>query len=30
LKSWKVSLSDFMWAVEQDITFTIKKQNKKQ
>lgn len=29
LKSWKVNLSDFMWAVEQDITFTIKKQNKK-
>ena len=29
LKSWKVNLSEFMWAVEQDITFTIKKQNKK-
>ena len=29
LKSWKVKLSDFMWAVEQDITFSIKKQNKK-
>ena len=25
LKSWKVKLSDFMWAVEQDITFTIRK-----
>ncbi len=29
LKSWNVKLSDFMWAVEEDITFTIKKQNKK-
>ena len=29
LKSWKVKLSDFMWAVEQDITFSIKMQNKK-
>ena len=29
LKSWKVRLSDFMWAVEQDITFNIRKQNKK-
>lgn len=29
LKSWKVKLSDFIWAVEQDVTFTIKKQNKK-
>ena len=29
LKSWKVKLSDFMWAVEQDITFTIRKQSKK-
>ena len=28
LKSWKVRLSDFMWAVEEDITFMIKKQNK--
>jgi len=29
LKSWKVRLSDFMWAVEQDISFSIRKQNKK-
>ena len=29
IKSWKVKLSDFMWAVEQDITFSIRKQNKK-
>jgi putative RecB family exonuclease len=29
LKSWKVRLSDFMWAVEQDITFSMRKQNKK-
>lgn len=29
LKSWKVKLSDFMWAVEQDLTFSIRKQNKK-
>ena len=29
LKSWKVNISDFMWAVEQDITFTMRKQNKK-
>jgi hypothetical protein len=29
LKSWKVTLSDFVWAVEQDITFNIRKQNKK-
>ena len=29
LKSWKVNLSDIMWAVEQDITFTTKRQNKK-
>lgn len=29
LKSWKVNLSDFMWAVEQDVTFTMKRQNKK-
>ena len=29
LKSWKVKLWDFMWAVEQDITFNIRKQNKK-
>ena len=29
LKSWKVTLSDFIWAVEQDITFSIRKQNKK-
>lgn len=29
LTSWKVRLSDFMWAVEQDITFMVKKQNKK-
>ena len=29
LKSWKVNLSDFMGAVEQDITFTMRKQNKK-
>ena len=28
-KSWKVNLSDFMWAVEQDVTFSIRKQNKK-
>ena len=29
LKSWKVILSDFIWAVEQDITFSVRKQNKK-
>lgn len=29
LKSWKVKLGDFMWAVEQDITFSMRKQNKK-
>lgn len=29
LKSWKVTLNDFMWAVEQDIIFSIRKQNKK-
>jgi hypothetical protein len=29
LKSWKVKLSDFMWAVEQDITYIMRKQNKK-
>ena len=29
LKSWKVKVSDFMWAVEQDISFTIKKCSKK-
>ena len=29
LKSWKVMLSDFMWAVEQDVTFSVRKQNKK-
>ena len=29
LKSWKVKLSDFMWAVEQDVIFSIRKQNKK-
>ena len=29
LKSWKVKLGDFVWAVEQDITFSIRKQNKK-
>ena len=29
LKSWKVRLSDFMWAVEQDVTFSVRKQNKK-
>ena len=29
LKSWKVRVSDFMWAVEQDISFTIKKCSKK-
>ena len=29
LKSWKVRLWDFIWAVEQDITFSIRKQNKK-
>ena len=29
INSWKVKLSDFMWAVEQDITFSIRKQNKK-
>lgn len=29
LKSWKVRLWDFMWAVEQDITFSMRKQNKK-
>ena len=29
LKSSKVKLSDFMWAVEQDVTFTIKKYSKK-
>ena len=30
LKSWKVNLSDFMWAVEQDVTFTIRKVSNKQ
>lgn len=29
LKSRKVRLSDFMWAVEEDIIFMVKKQNKK-
>ena len=29
LKSWKVRLSDFIWAVEQDVIFSIRKQNKK-
>lgn len=29
LKSWKVKLSDFMWAVEQDVAFSIRKQGKK-
>lgn len=29
IKSWKVKLVDFVWAVEQDITFSIRKQNKK-
>ncbi len=29
LKSRKVRLSDFMWAVEEDVIFTVKKQNKK-
>ena len=29
LKSWKVRLNDFVWVIEQDISFTIKKQNKK-
>lgn len=29
LKSWKVSLGDFMWAVEQDVMFIIKKVSKK-
>jgi hypothetical protein len=29
LKSWKIKLSDFTWIVEQDMTFTVKKQNKK-
>jgi hypothetical protein len=29
LKSGRVKLSDFIWAVEQDITFSIRKQNKK-
>ncbi len=28
-KSWKVKLSDFMWAVEQDVAFSIRKQGKK-
>ncbi len=29
LKSWKVSLGDFMWAVEQDVMFIVKKVSKK-
>ena len=29
LKSWKAKLNDFIWAVEQDITFSIRKQDKK-
>jgi len=29
LKSWKVRMSDFVWAVEQDIIFSMRKQNKK-
>jgi len=29
LKSWKVKLSDFIWAVEQDISFSVRKQSKK-
>ena len=28
-KSWKVMLSDFLWAVEQDVTFSIRKSSKK-
>lgn len=29
LKSWKVRLSDFLWAVEEDVSFMVRKQNKK-
>lgn len=29
LKSWKVNFGDFIWAIEQDIIFTIRKQKKK-
>ncbi len=29
LKSWKIKLGDFVWIVEQDTTFTARKQNKK-
>ena len=29
LESWKVRLSDFVWEVEQDVVFILKKQNKK-
>ena len=28
LKSWKVKLKDFIWTVEEDTSFTIKKQKK--